>query len=704
MTKKQPHTPAGSEGLGKKLFSFVVYTDSHLNQSEHESMSPHEVNKLANGRHRHVIDEINRIAPDFAIHLGDLVHPVPVMGIYADAAKRFHEQVSELNCPLHIIPGNHDVGDKPIRWGPAETVSEQSLELWEKHFGPHYHSFSHEGCRFILLNAQIINSGLAAEADQREWLEAKLESAGSERIFVGIHYPPFIHQREELEYYDNIAEPGRTWLVDLVERYGVEAMFSGHVHNFWYHTIGKTAFYILPSITFVRHDYSELSRVPPGPEAGRNDAVKLGFMTVDVYERGHLSNPVRSYGKMRLPEEPPHTQGQTLPPLHPLQNHRANLGFDLRQPWAEIVEIPPNGGLDEFARKVVRNDYPLLALWEMGIRKVRVPFQDFLDERLRDRMQDLKSIGMEFSIFSYKLPAPELLDLIAAQDSPVSAWELAVPPEEMDDALSMLAQVKSKSSASLYLSRLRSKDDMETDGQRYYHVINHGYVPSEADSVRELASRNTFRAAADGFVFRVPRERPAYDEILSIGELTRDIGISSSVHLRLATSNPAGEALNDAENANRVAEAMAASVTQPHLSVYVDTLADVDRGYFVRNGIIDRRYNPRLAHSIVRNLYALFDETGGSISPAGFENGNGDQCIGLSNGNLHHLLVLPSSGAKQIKVPEPVAPHVAGAEFVLTDLASGTIESVDVQQVRNGRTLAIKPDVPGNPFVLTIRT
>jgi len=703
MTKNNGSTPAASNELGKKLFSFVVYTDSHLNQSEHESMSPHEVNKLANGRHRYVIDEINRIAPDFTIHLGDLVHPVPVMGIYADAAERFHEQVSELNCPLHIIPGNHDVGDKPIRWGPAETVSDTSLAQWEKHFGPHYHSFSHEGCRFILLNAQIINSGLAAETEQKEWLEKELTAIDGERIFIGIHYPPFIYRRDELEYYDNIAEPGRSWLVELVERYNVEAMFSGHVHNFWYHAIGKTAFYVLPSITFVRHDYSEIYRVPPGPEAGRNDAVKLGYMSIDVYEHGHLCNPIRSYGNMLAPDESREVNGTKLAAVHPLQNGHANLGFDLRQPWAEIVEIPPNGGLDEFARKVVRNDYPLLALWEMGIRKVRIPFQDLLDERLRSRMAELQAIGMEFSIFSYKIPAPELIDIIERNSTLVSSWELAVPPEEIDDALAQLAPLKANTSLKIFLSRLRSKDDMETDGQRYYHVINHGYVPAEDELINELASRNTFRATADGLVFRVPRERSAFKEILQIGELTRDAGISASIHLRLATSNPAGEALDDQANASRIAEALAASITQPHVSVYLDTFADVDRGYFVRTGVVDRRYNPRMGHSVIRNFYALLGRTDGSYSPEGCVETKASTSIKLRNGKSVHALVLPKAGMKDIPLPDSIIPPGSNIDASLVDLATGSTQSIEISSDATGSITTGSRSTPENPFVISMK-
>mgnify|MGYP000386210782 CR=1 FL=1 len=95
--------------LGKKLFSMVVVADTHLSEQDMESNSPFAVNRLANGRMKHVVQDINALKPDFVINLGDLIHPVPgVPNAYADAVERFLEQTAELNCPQYLVPGNHD--------------------------------------------------------------------------------------------------------------------------------------------------------------------------------------------------------------------------------------------------------------------------------------------------------------------------------------------------------------------------------------------------------------------------------------------------------------------------------------------------------------------------------------------------------------------------------------------------------------------
>ena len=80
-------------------------------------------------------------------------------------------------------------------------------------------------------------------------------------IFLFSHYPLYVSNPNEPESYDNIDEPGRSWLIDLIETYNPEALFTAHVHNFWYDVIGETEYYIVPSTCFVRHDYSCLSLI-----------------------------------------------------------------------------------------------------------------------------------------------------------------------------------------------------------------------------------------------------------------------------------------------------------------------------------------------------------------------------------------------------------------------------------------------------------
>ncbi len=124
--------------LGARLFSFAVVADTHVNESEDTCASPFATNARANARARHVFADIARLdpAPAFAIHLGDIVHPVPGLPSFEEAARRFKAIASQIDMPLHLVPGNHDVGDKRIDWMPADVVCDGYLDKYRGIFGP----------------------------------------------------------------------------------------------------------------------------------------------------------------------------------------------------------------------------------------------------------------------------------------------------------------------------------------------------------------------------------------------------------------------------------------------------------------------------------------------------------------------------------------------------------------------------------------
>ena len=104
----------------------------------------------------------------------------------------------------------------------------------------------------------------------------------------------------------------------------VEAVFAGHVHNFWYDRPGDAEMYLLPSTSFQRHDFSQLCSVAPPAEDefGRDDSAKCGWFRVDVHEEGHVAYAVRSHGRECAPDETPPA------PRHRHLAHPKTSGFD----------------------------------------------------------------------------------------------------------------------------------------------------------------------------------------------------------------------------------------------------------------------------------------------------------------------------------------------------------------------------------------
>lgn len=66
--------------------------------------------------------------------------------------------------------------------------------------------------------------------------------------------------------------------------------------------------------------------------------------------------------------------------------------------------------------------------------------------------------------------------------------------------------------------------------------------------------------------------------------------------------------------AQRTAEALFCAAGTG-VTVFADALTDIDRGYFVRNGVLDQTCNPRRAARVIGHLHAALNEGRGDIGP-----------------------------------------------------------------------------------------
>jgi 3',5'-cyclic AMP phosphodiesterase CpdA len=589
---------------GRKLLTIGVVGDTHVNEAEDFSASPYPANAQANPRARAVFQALRAMKPDFVVHLGDMINPVPELPTYQDAALKFREIAGVLDAPLYLVAGNHDVGDKPVNWMPAGQADDHSTALYAGHFGRHYFAFENDGILFVILNTSIINTGLPIEHEQREWLESFAESNRGRRWFLFIHYPPFITSEEEPGSYDNIDEPGRSWLLALIREYRPEAVLTGHVHNFWYNRINGTEIYTLPSTCFVRHDYSEMYRVEPGDQNGRNDAAKLGYGRLTVYESGHVLDVIRTNGIAIA------ANGDGEAPLcgEPINSRLVDfdrVGIDMRQPWAEIVEITPSGGIDEFERKKARNDYPLLAMWEMGIRRMRLPIQDLVDPSVRRRIELLREVGHIAHFHCYgELVGAQLAECIEHR-ALVDCLEVVVNWEGANTQLSWLKAIREKLGATVLLSRVNRKDAEKYKGGRYNHLISHGFTLAEADELRSFWTANEDASAISGVMISVPNSISPSEAVRRAARLGDELNKTICLYLRTSSASPAEDFFDDQQNTSRVIEALAAVAGAPNVQLILDTFADIDRGYFARSGLVDRRYNPKVGSRAVASLLGI---------------------------------------------------------------------------------------------------
>ena len=151
-------------------FRFGIITDTHVRAPHGDQSSPFPVNDLANDRARYACQLLAAQEPEFTIHLGDMVHPLPHMSAYAEACTEALSIFKPLP-ELHFVPGNHDIGDKPMPASPAVPASDDSVAIYANYFNDSYHAFEKHDCLIIVINSSVLNTGTQTEAEQRDWLE-----------------------------------------------------------------------------------------------------------------------------------------------------------------------------------------------------------------------------------------------------------------------------------------------------------------------------------------------------------------------------------------------------------------------------------------------------------------------------------------------------------------------------------------------------
>lgn len=643
MTKYSSCTKGDLEPTGQRLFTFAVIADTHVNEHEQQSTSPFSTNAMANARARFAFSEIAALDPpaEFVVHLGDIVHPMPGVPGAVEAARRFKEIASTLSAPLYLVPGNHDVGDKAVDWMPADIVTSEYVEGYRNAFGNDYYAFSCGPIRAIVINAQLLNSGLPQEAEQRSWLEAEFAASAGKRVFLFTHYPPYVLASDERSTYDNIDQPGRSWLLDLLIKYKAEALFAGHVHNFWYDLHGQTEMYLLPATSFLRHDYSEFYRVNPGVEFGRDDRGKFGYCIVDVHERGHVMRLVRTDGRT-LPPGISHQPRKAPPPPSVKAAPNTGVGVELRHPWAEILEIPATGGVQEFGRKSARNDYPLMALWEMGARLLKVPDHDLVNAATRERMKLMSRVGHQFITTSFGVPRTGFCDALDQSPQVLDSIEINLGSAQLKKQAARIASFRAKFDTRLYWAKLRMNEDAHYDGKHVSHFIKTGFTPSELGSVETTLDDAGARQLFEGVVVRIDRGVDVLKTAADLARFAERTHLSVLASVKLADASIARERSDDFDTARLTAETLICASISPSVRYVFDTFMDVDRGYFPRRGFIDRMFNSRPAlHAYAGMSQALGGRTGTRVE---FDGNEGDiRTVCYRSGGDTHILVSGAS-------------------------------------------------------------
>ncbi|HZR89313.1 MAG TPA: metallophosphoesterase [Bradyrhizobium sp.] len=181
-----------------------------------------------------VVEHIAATRPDLVINTGDLAFDAPTNPDDLEVARTLHQAIP---VPCRFIPGNHDIGDNPTQVAPApeRLVNEQARQAYIAAFGDDRWRFDAAGWCFIGLNSLAMNSSLAAEAEQFNWLAAELAVTGGRPVALFVHKPMFLNTPEDPELaatsFRYVPFPARRRLTEMLRTADVRLVASGHVHQ-----------------------------------------------------------------------------------------------------------------------------------------------------------------------------------------------------------------------------------------------------------------------------------------------------------------------------------------------------------------------------------------------------------------------------------------------------------------------------------------
>lgn len=166
------------------------------------------------GIYSSIVKEIQLLHPELVITVGDMIEGfVDDTAVINDRWQEYFEVVKPLTMPLYYTPGNNDV------------YSDLSADWYRLHVAELYYSFNHQNLHFIIMDNSRVEKSEDIPPEQIEWLTEDL-SAHSDAAFTFV----FMHKPF---WYETTAENKPDTLHRLFVKYGVDAVFCGHYHEYF---------------------------------------------------------------------------------------------------------------------------------------------------------------------------------------------------------------------------------------------------------------------------------------------------------------------------------------------------------------------------------------------------------------------------------------------------------------------------------------
>ena len=230
------------------------WTFLHVNDSHMGTPRSYRFRPAINRRWGAIKQQMADIDAAFLLHGGDLTRDGQTHSFEFQQAR---EDLQSLPFPVHVIPGNMDVGNKHTklngvkpRWDqlglgwhdPDLNMTAERLDLFTSSFGPIQWTFLHRNVRFTGFYAAVAGTGLPQEEPFWDLIESLPALPPSAHHVAVMHYWPFMEQPDEPawdltdgdqwdNWYFSIDPPHRQRLWRGLREAAVDILFCGHVHT-----------------------------------------------------------------------------------------------------------------------------------------------------------------------------------------------------------------------------------------------------------------------------------------------------------------------------------------------------------------------------------------------------------------------------------------------------------------------------------------
>ena len=237
------------------------------------------------------VTAINQLKPPFVVITGDFVNNSKSKEQIA-AYKSMIAQIDS-SVKVYMIPGNHDIG----------KVSRASIDNYKKNYGETHFSFRYGDCAFIGIDSNIIKEeDKEREEVQFKWLEQELQKTKDARFkFVFTHCSVFLKRMDEPVNYSNFSLPMREKYVRLFQKYGVNAIFAGHLHNNAYGKVGNMEMITIgPVGKVLGTGYQGMNLVKVYPDRFISEFIALNQLPKEVVMSDLATKTTESMSRVRF--------------------------------------------------------------------------------------------------------------------------------------------------------------------------------------------------------------------------------------------------------------------------------------------------------------------------------------------------------------------------------------------------------------------